>query len=274
MPIPARRPQRSLRLPVILVIAVLLYTGAVNAAPLFELQAATFTAQIHGGAGGGSILTPDSSLPSDIALDYVLDSGAHFSGRALTTGGASPAADVQVSTLGTNGSAQAWVQWQAYVTGGSEARIVPLIFTLIGEASQTGDARAFAESNVAELGRRGTWLVRGRADAFRGTPTDGYSHIVTVPFYIDANGQGFEFEAIADVGTLFSHASSAQAIADPGISIDPLWEFAHEYTISYSTNLFPGTSTVDAPQSLAMMTFALLALSVRSRRRRTRQIAV
>ena len=268
-----RLPQQSSRLAVTVVVAAaLLFTGALNASTVFELQDATFLSEISG-SSGGPVFTPNSSLPSDIALDFVLSGGAHLAGRALTTGGAAPAADVQISTFGLSGRALAQVKWEAFVTGGSEARVVPLIFSLVGEASQTGDAHAYAESRVSERGQ-GNFLVRATAEAMNGTAADGYSQRVTLPFFIDANGQAFEFEAIAHVSTLFSHASGAQAVADPGIFIDPLWEFANEYSITYSANLFPATSTVDAPQSLAMMSLALLALSIRSGRAAARKIAM
>lgn len=262
MPTLIRLPQQSSRLPVaVLLAAAVLFTDAVNASTAFELQDAIYKSEVVS-SSGGSAIAPDTSLPFDIALDFVLSDGAHFAGRALTTGGFTPTADVQISTLGLSGRALAQVKWEAFVTGGSEARIVPLIFSIVGEASQTGDSQAYAESRVSERGQ-GSFLVRASAHALRGTASDGYSQIATLPYFIDANGQAFEFEAIAQVSTLFSHASSAQAVADPGISIDPLWEFASEYTISYSANLFPAPSTVDAPQSLAMMSLALLALSIR-----------
>ena len=136
------------------------------------------------------------------------------------------------------------------------------MFTIFGEAPQTGDADAYAYSRVSEAGQASP-LISAIAQALRGGASDGYSQTATVPYFIDANGQAFDFEVIAQARTRFAHASSAQAVADPAIFFDPRWEFASEYTITYSSNLFPATSTVDAPQSLAMMSLAPLALSNR-----------
>lgn len=207
------------------------------------IAAASYRVSIGGSAGLPLACGRDEPFPYSCAFSgQSSNPAAQYVVEGLTSGGSVPAADIQASRSGSLGGAAglARVIYSAVVRSTEQpppATLVPVRVHIRGHASASAmggisyaDATAFASFAGVSRG------VTASSSPLQGPPSAEFDVIQTVEVTVDqvyeARVEGNYFLDPAGEGN-----TSAQAIADPEITIDPSFAFADLFYVEFSPNI-------------------------------------
>jgi hypothetical protein len=236
---PARLPTRVWAL-TIAAFAMLVCTSRSEAQ---AIAAASYIVSIGGSAGLPVACGQNEPFPYSCAFSFQSSNpAAQYVVQGLTSGGSVPAADIQASRSGSLGGAAglARVIYSAVVRSTQQpppATLVPVRVHIRGHASasaiggiSSADATAFASFASVSRG------VTASSSPLQGPPSAEFDVTQTVEVTVDqvyeARVEGSYFLDPAGEGN-----TSAQAVADPEIIIDPSFAFADLFYVESSRNI-------------------------------------